>query len=134
VYFWLEPTFRRNVSPPSSGQVNRDENICRHLTIFSSRFTCPEDGGDMFIRNVGSNQKIHSARSQKMVSCIIIAVKTSNLTFYDDDIHFVHLLRGQTSMKALVFGTIPLLLMNDSLSWLSNVNIMLFIFLSNCRP
>jgi hypothetical protein len=25
--FWLEPMFRRNVSPPSSGQVNRDENI-----------------------------------------------------------------------------------------------------------
>jgi hypothetical protein len=32
-------------------------NICRHLlTIFSSRFTCPEDGGDTFLRNVGSNQ------------------------------------------------------------------------------
>jgi hypothetical protein len=32
--------------------------ICRHLlTIFSSRFTCPEDGGDTFLRNVGSNQK-----------------------------------------------------------------------------
>jgi hypothetical protein len=27
VYSWLEPTFRRNVSPSSSGQVNRDENI-----------------------------------------------------------------------------------------------------------
>jgi hypothetical protein len=27
VYFWLEPTFRRDVSPPSSGQVNSDENI-----------------------------------------------------------------------------------------------------------
>jgi hypothetical protein len=27
VYFWLEPTFRRKVSPPSSGQLNRDENI-----------------------------------------------------------------------------------------------------------
>jgi hypothetical protein len=27
MYFWLEPTFRRNVSPPSSGQVNHDENI-----------------------------------------------------------------------------------------------------------
>jgi hypothetical protein len=27
VYFWLELTFRRNVSPPSSGQVNCNENI-----------------------------------------------------------------------------------------------------------
>jgi uncharacterized membrane protein len=27
VYFCLEPTFRRNVSPPSSVQLNRDENI-----------------------------------------------------------------------------------------------------------
>jgi hypothetical protein len=27
VYFWLEPTFQKNVSPPSSGQVNRNENI-----------------------------------------------------------------------------------------------------------
>jgi hypothetical protein len=27
VYFWLEPTFQMNVSPPSSGQVNCDENI-----------------------------------------------------------------------------------------------------------
>jgi hypothetical protein len=27
VYFWLELTFWRNVSPQSSGQVNRDENI-----------------------------------------------------------------------------------------------------------
>jgi hypothetical protein len=26
------------------------------LTLFSSRFTCPEDGGDTFLRNVGSNQ------------------------------------------------------------------------------
>jgi hypothetical protein len=33
--FWLEPTFRRNVSPPSSGQVNRDENIVsRCLQMF----------------------------------------------------------------------------------------------------
>jgi hypothetical protein len=27
VYIWLEPTFRKNVSPPSSGQVNCNENI-----------------------------------------------------------------------------------------------------------
>jgi hypothetical protein len=57
VYYWLEPTFRRNVSLPSSGQVNRDENIVSSVCKFSSRFTFPEDGGDTFLRNVGSNQK-----------------------------------------------------------------------------
>jgi hypothetical protein len=43
VYFWLEPTFRRNVSPPSSGQVDRDEiiraGVCKSwsLLIYSHR-------------------------------------------------------------------------------------------------
>jgi hypothetical protein len=69
VWLWLEPTFRRNVSPACSGRMNRDENTvnrwlqlsaldscCSHLlSVFSSRFTCPEDGGDTFLRNVGSN-------------------------------------------------------------------------------
>jgi hypothetical protein len=36
---------------------------------------------ETFLRNVGSNQKIHGARSQKTVSCIVIAVKTSNRTY-----------------------------------------------------
>jgi hypothetical protein len=40
VYFWLEPTCLRHL-----------------LTIFSSRVTCPDDGGDTFLRIVGSNQK-----------------------------------------------------------------------------
>jgi hypothetical protein len=47
VYFWLKPTFRRNVSSPSSGQVNRDESIwagvCRCLTKTRWR-KIPEDG------------------------------------------------------------------------------------------
>jgi hypothetical protein len=51
VYFWLEPTFRRN-------ERSLLPTICRHLlTIFSLRFNCPDDGGDTFLRNVGSNQK-----------------------------------------------------------------------------
>jgi hypothetical protein len=34
---WLEPTFRRNVSPPSSGQVNRDENtVSRWVQLVGS--------------------------------------------------------------------------------------------------
>jgi hypothetical protein len=36
VCFWLEPTFRRNISPPSSGQVNSNENIvsrCLHAFL-----------------------------------------------------------------------------------------------------
>jgi hypothetical protein len=38
VYFSLEPTFRRNVSPPSSGQVNRDEHrVSRCLQMVGSQ-------------------------------------------------------------------------------------------------
>jgi hypothetical protein len=59
VYFWLEPTFRGNVSPPSSGQVNSDENIVSRC-----------------LQMVGNR----SAKSQKTVSSVVIAVKTSNLT------------------------------------------------------
>jgi hypothetical protein len=49
----------------------RIASICKHLiTILSSRFTCPDDGGDTFLRNVGSNQK-YTSRSQKTVSCTV---------------------------------------------------------------
>jgi hypothetical protein len=37
----------------------------------------PEDGGDTFLRNVGS-QDLHGATSRKMAFFIITAVKTSN--------------------------------------------------------
>jgi hypothetical protein len=40
-------------------------------------FLCLEDGGDTFLQNVGS----HVATSQKTTFLIVIAVKTSNLTF-----------------------------------------------------
>jgi hypothetical protein len=49
VYFWLEPTFRRNVSPPSSGQVNAMRiyervSANRHLqvSIFPTFPTLPQ--------------------------------------------------------------------------------------------
>jgi hypothetical protein len=51
---WLEPTFRRNVSPPSS--------------IFSSQFTCPEDGGHTFLRNVGSNHNYTAPDPRRRLS------------------------------------------------------------------
>jgi hypothetical protein len=49
VWLWFEPTFLRNVS-----------SVCSHLlTCDLMLFACPEDGGDTFIRNVGSIQ-IHA--------------------------------------------------------------------------
>jgi hypothetical protein len=58
-----EPIFLRNVSPPSSGQKNpRARNQleqvaadCSHWFI-ARGFFCPEDGGDTFLRNVGSHK------------------------------------------------------------------------------
>jgi hypothetical protein len=50
-YILCEPTFRRNVSPPSSA-------VCSHLltlVLRSRNFLPSEDGGDTFPRNVGSH-------------------------------------------------------------------------------
>jgi hypothetical protein len=45
VWLWFDPTFRRNV--------------CSHLlTCDLVLLTCPEDGGDTFLRNVSSNQSL----------------------------------------------------------------------------
>jgi hypothetical protein len=43
-------------------------------------FFYPEDGGDMFLRNVGSRKDLHGATSQKKAFFVVTAVKTSNLT------------------------------------------------------
>jgi hypothetical protein len=43
--------------------------------------TCPEDGGDTFLRNVGKKPEPHGATPQKKTFCIVTAVKTSNLNF-----------------------------------------------------
>jgi hypothetical protein len=37
------------------------------LTCDLKLFTCPEGGGDTFLRNVGSKQNPHSATSQKTI-------------------------------------------------------------------
>jgi hypothetical protein len=60
-----------NTLMQKSKQMNNNNNatvlkikdmsaICKLQTpahILSSRFTCPDDGGDTYFRNVGSNQK-----------------------------------------------------------------------------
>jgi hypothetical protein len=50
VYYWLEPTFRRNVSVFTASYV--------YFALANFSCFCPdrEDGGDTFLRNVGSNQ------------------------------------------------------------------------------
>jgi hypothetical protein len=59
-----KPTFRRNMSPPSSGSKNKpgakqgsgSSGYSCHLLqagFFLGLFVNPEDGGDMFLRNVG---------------------------------------------------------------------------------
>jgi hypothetical protein len=64
VWILWEPTFRRNVSPSSSGLTNlRARNQLEQVAADCSlarRFFNPEDGGDTFLRNVGSH-KIHTA-------------------------------------------------------------------------
>jgi hypothetical protein len=48
-----QPTFRKNMSPPSSGSKNRPRT-CFHAGFLLSLFFDPRDGGEMFLRNVGS--------------------------------------------------------------------------------
>jgi hypothetical protein len=53
-----EPTFRRNVSPPSSGYKNLRARNQREQV--AADIFCPEDEGDKFLRNVVSH-KIYTA-------------------------------------------------------------------------
>jgi hypothetical protein len=57
VVFW-------DLAPCSYGYNRRFGGMyrCSHLlTVFSSRFTCPEDGRDTFLRNVVSNHNCAAA-------------------------------------------------------------------------
>jgi hypothetical protein len=38
------------------------------LTVFSPRFTCPEDGGDTFLRNIGSNHNYTAPDPRRRLS------------------------------------------------------------------
>jgi hypothetical protein len=69
-----EPTFRRNVSPPTSAAAT-----CSRWFL-ARGFFYPEDGGDTFLRNVDSYTKVYGATSQKTAFFMVTAVKTSNLT------------------------------------------------------
>jgi hypothetical protein len=66
----LYPTFRRNVSPPSSGAKNSCHLLARWFAElffdllarwFAELFFDPEDGGDTFLRNVGYNSTDYTA-------------------------------------------------------------------------
>jgi hypothetical protein len=51
-----QPTFRKNISPSSSGSKNKPSKklaTCFHAGFLLALFFDPEDGSDMFLRNVG---------------------------------------------------------------------------------
>jgi hypothetical protein len=52
----MQPTLRRNISPPSSGSKKisaRTSQPPAYLLVLAEIFFDPEDGGDMFLRNFG---------------------------------------------------------------------------------
>jgi hypothetical protein len=60
VYFVeSQPTFRRNISPPSSGSKNKPNKkpallvTCFYSGFFLGLFFDPEEGGEMFLQIVG---------------------------------------------------------------------------------
>jgi hypothetical protein len=74
-----------DITPCSALKVNGRFGETYHLHRFHVRFSLglffhPEDGGDMFLRNVGYFNGIHGVISQKIVLFITTAVRTSNQT------------------------------------------------------
>jgi hypothetical protein len=55
--FLYKRKFQRNVSPPSSATYSR--------WFLARGFFCPEDGGDMFLRNVGSYKNYTTPHPRK---------------------------------------------------------------------
>jgi hypothetical protein len=62
LYFWdiipctplkVDPTFRRNMSPPSSSSSQSISYYLLHAGFLLLLFLCLEKGGDTFLRNVG---------------------------------------------------------------------------------
>jgi hypothetical protein len=53
---------------------------CLPCWLLLNYFFDPEDGGDMFLRNVSCNSRRHGVISQKMIFFITTAVDTSNST------------------------------------------------------
>jgi hypothetical protein len=53
VYIGDRPTFRRNISPPSSGQKCKLSTKAEAGGSLLDLLFDPEEGGDIFLRNVG---------------------------------------------------------------------------------
>jgi hypothetical protein len=70
-------------SKPYITSITADGLFCRAtyctLVSFSANFD-PEDGGNTFLRNIGSHTDYDGAISQKMATFITTAVRTSNPT------------------------------------------------------
>jgi hypothetical protein len=83
-------TFRRNMSPPSSGLKNKaikkpwsKHQAKIHDSFFCGLFFNPEVGGDMLHRNAcWLYSVLHGVVCWKMEHFITIAVRTSNPTYY----------------------------------------------------
>jgi hypothetical protein len=89
-------------SPPSSGSKNKPGRVllstCFHPGFLLGLFFDPEDGGDMFLPNVGCFNGLHGVISQKIVLFITTAVRTSNyIVFYFKE----HYLLGCNAMQSI---------------------------------
>jgi hypothetical protein len=80
MWFFLEPRFRRKVTPSSSGKMLAVTSSWSTLFFLLANSTSiyPDDGGDAFLRNVGS-YKHHGIAFQKAAFFIATAAKISNL-------------------------------------------------------
>jgi hypothetical protein len=82
--FGASSVVRRPVSSENlySWWFSTDSSVCSHLLTLvpRSRIFYPEDGGDTFLRNVGSLENYTAPHPKKPAFFIVTAVKTSDLT------------------------------------------------------
>jgi hypothetical protein len=78
------PAFRRNISPPSSGSKGKPSSVSHWFSsgfLFGLLFDT-EDGGYMFVRNVGLPPAYTALQPQKTVLCTLTAVITTDSIKY----------------------------------------------------